>query len=389
MKHCRKIKIFAIILALAVCVSTFVFVFNPLGLGPEPEFVLPQSFFEEPAKDLRELQLLIDGEEAVEEISKEIRQAESSVFMQMFIWKDDSIGRRLVDTLKSLSDNGVKVTVSKDALGTFFELGDMIKGKPSPVYTTTGLKDYKNIDVRTDLFADNDHSKYVIVDRKVVAMGGMNVADEYHKDWHDYMVLFRNSIWTEAFESRVLKAGSWPEIIPFVITVNDRKATEIRTAYVQIIDNAREQVIIEHAYFSDDRIIKALQRAMERGVEVNLILPRSPDTHGYANMATINRLIETKYNENIIVYFYPRMSHAKVALVDGVIAAVGSANLTPRSMVTTREVTLFVHGKPDALFISRLRNQLEHDMKESEKVIEPFELGTTDQVRAMLDKYLW
>jgi cardiolipin synthase len=220
-------------------------------------------------------------------------------------------------------------------------------------------------------------------------MGGMNVADEYHKDWHDYMVLFRNSIWTEAFESRVLKAGSWPEIIPFVITVNDRKATEIRTAYVQIIDNAREQVIIEHAYFSDDRIIKALQRAMERGVEVNLILPRSPDTHGYANMATINRLIETKYNENIIVYFYPRMSHAKVALVDGVIAAVGSANLTPRSMVTTREVTLFVHGKPDALFISRLRNQLEHDMKESEKVIEPFELGTTDQVRAMLDKYLW
>ena len=389
MKHARKIIIFVSILALAVCGATFLFVFNPLGLGPEPASVLPQSFFQTPATDLSNLQLLIDGDEAVDEISKEIRKAESSVFMQMFIWKDDSIGRRLVDTLKSLSDNGVKVTVSKDALGTFFELGDMIKGNPSPVYTTAGLKDYNNIDVRTDFFADNDHSKYIIVDGKVVAMGGMNVADEYHKDWHDYMVLFRNSRWTEAFERRVLKEGSWPETIPFVITVNDRKATEIRTAYVEIIDNAKEQVIIEHAYFSDNRIIKALQRAAERGVEVNLILPEKPDTHGLANMATINRLLETNHNENITIYLYPRMSHAKVALVDGVIAAVGSANLTPRSMITTREVTMFVHGQPDALFISRLREQLEQDMKESEKVIEPFELGTTDHARATLDKYLW
>ena len=389
MKHGRKVKFVVIILTLAMCMATFVFVFNPLGLGPEPASVLPQSFFQTPATDLSNLQLLIDGDEAVDEISKEIRKAESSVFMQMFIWKDDSIGRRLVDTLKSLSDNGVKVTVSKDALGTFFELGDMIKGNPSPVYTTAGLKDYNNIDVRTDFFADNDHSKYIIVDGKVVAMGGMNVADEYHKDWHDYMVLFRNSRWTEAFESRVLKEGSWPETIPFVITVNDRKATEIRTAYVQIIDNAKEQVIIEHAYFSDNRIIEALQRAAERGVEVNVILPEKPDTHGLANMATINRFLETKYNENITIYLYPRMSHAKVALIDGVIAAVGSANLTPRSMITTREVTLFVHGQPDALFVSRLRNQLEQDMKESEKVVEPFELGPTDHARAILDKYLW
>jgi phosphatidylserine/phosphatidylglycerophosphate/cardiolipin synthase-like enzyme len=38
------------------------------------------------------------------------------------------------------------------------------------------------------------------------------------------------------------------------------------------------------------------------------------------------------------------MSHAKVILTDGRIVAVGSANLTARSLLTSKEITLFVHG---------------------------------------------
>jgi phosphatidylserine/phosphatidylglycerophosphate/cardiolipin synthase-like enzyme len=108
-------------------------------------------------------------------------------------------------------------------------------------------------------------------------------------------------------------------------------------------------------------------------------------------MATINRLLATTSKEKIRIFLYPRISHAKVALTDGVIAAVGSANLTPRSMVSTREgeVTLFVHGKPDAQFISRLRSQLEADIAESEEVTEPFELGFVERIYAFAGKYVW
>ena len=49
-------------------------------------------------------------------------------------------------------------------LGTFFELGDIIKGKPSPVFTREGLRGHENIDMQTDFMADTDHSKYIIVD---------------------------------------------------------------------------------------------------------------------------------------------------------------------------------------------------------------------------------
>jgi cardiolipin synthase len=389
MKLKRRIKFFIAVLSLAVFTAFIVFIFNPLGLGPEPMTVLPQSFFKMPAEDLNQLELLIGGEEAVEKIREEILGAGSSVYMQMFIWKDDDIGRRLVNALKSLAASGVKVTISKDILGSFFELGDMLNGRPSPVYTAAGLKGLENIKVKTDFFADNDHSKFVIIDRQVVAFGGMNVADEYHLHWHDYMALIRDRRWSEAFEERVLRAGSWPEPAPFVVTVNDRKATEVRTAYIQMIDSARERVIIEHAYFSDDRIIEALQRALKRGIEVDVILPEKPDTHGHANRVTINRLLESPSRGSMRIFLYPRMSHAKVALVDGVMAAIGSANLTPRSMVTTREVVLFVHGTAEAGFISRLRRQLEDDIKESRQVNEPFKLGPAGLARALVGKYLW
>jgi cardiolipin synthase len=389
MKLHPKVKLFIFTPAIVLLVSVFVFVFNPLGLGPEPETVLPQSFFETPAQDLSWLELLIDGQEAVEKIHQEIVKAQTTVFIQSFIWKDDDIGRRLVNSLKSLAQNGVQITVSKDALGSFFELGDMISGRPSPVYTAEGLKGIENIEVQTDLFADNDHSKYVIIDSQVVTFGGMNVADEYHLDWHDYMVLLRDRDWTDAFEKRVLNAEPWTEGIPFVVAVNDTRATEIRTAYIQMIDNAKKRVIIQHAYFSDDRIIEALQRALKRGVGVDIILPETPDTHGYANMVTMNRLLESTAEGRLRIFLYPRMSHAKAALVDGVIASVGSANLTPRSMITTREVTLFVHGQPEELFIRRLREQLEIDINESKQIDAPFNLGFTDRMSALAGKYLW
>jgi cardiolipin synthase len=365
------------------------FVFNPLGLGPEPDTVLPDAFFSQPKKADGRLKLLVDGKAAFDEILQAIDAAQSSIHVQTYIWKDDDIGRQVVTKLKTAANRGVKVTVRKDALGTAFELVDMIKGRPSPVFAKSGLRDFKNIDVNVDFFADTDHSKYVIVDHKEVIFGGMNIADEYHTQWHDYMAMIRSERWTAAFEDRVLKSSPWPESAPFVITLNDRNTTEIRTALIELINNARKSVILEHAYFSDDKVIEALKRVAEKGIQVNIILPKKPDTHHYANMVTINKLIQSEETTAPKVFLYPQMMHAKVVLTDGVIAAVGSANLTPRSMKTSREVTMFFHGNPEDTFIMRLRERLEADLAESEEVLIPFKLGVAGKIKAFFGKYLW
>jgi cardiolipin synthase len=376
-------------LLVVIILAAVHFVFNPLGLGPEPDTVLPDAFFSQPKKADGRLELLIDGKEAFHEILKAIDAAQSSIHVQTYIWKDDNIGQQIVSKLKTAATRGVKVTVRKDALGTAFEMMDMLKGSPSPVFTTSGLKDTNNIDVKVDIWADTDHSKYIIVDHKAVIFGGMNIADEYHTQWHDYMAMIRSERWTTAFEDRVLKSSPWPEPAPLVITLNNKNTTEIRTALIELIKNARESVIIEHAYFSDDKIIETVKRIAQNGVEVNIILPEKPDTHHYANMVTINQLIQSDKKIRPRVFLYPQMMHAKVVLTDGVIVAMGSANLTPRSMKTSREVTMFFHGNSDDPFIKRLRERLEADVAESEEVLTPFKLGVTGKIKAFFGKYLW
>jgi len=385
----KKVIFFSAVLTILLMFVLFFFVFNPLGLGPEPETVLSSEFFTNPVHDLSELELLVDGKEAFSEIFKAIDSAESSVYIQTYIWKDDRTGQAVVAKLKAAADRGVRVFVSKDMLGTFFELGDMIQGKPSPVFTKIGLKGHKNIQVDTDLFADTDHSKYYIFDERSVIFGGMNIADEYHLQWHDYMVLLRGKAWAEAFTNKVLKQLPWPPASPLVLTLNNSKETEIRTATVEIIENAAQSVLIEHAYFSDDKVIAAVKRAAARGVRVEIILPKVPDTHLYANMATINRLLDSDSGKAPRVFLYPHMSHAKVIMTDSRIVAIGSANLTPRSMLTSKEITLFVHGVAASPFIRKLREQLETDIAVSEEVLQPFKLGPLEKIKAVVGKYVW
>ena len=370
-------------------VASFFFVFSPLGLGPEPDRVLSQDFFDTPALRLDELELMIGGEAAFAEILAGIEAARQSIYVQTYIWKDDRIGRLVVEKLKDAADRGVTVTIHKDVLGTFFEIGDMLKGKPSPVYSRVGLRRTNNISVVTDLLADTDHSKYFIVDRQMAIFGGMNIADEYYKKWHDYMAAIRSERWAAAFAQKAVHGVPWPAAAPFVVTVNDRKGTEIRTALTQIIDHAAKQIVIEHAYFSDDRVIAAVKRAAGRGVAVSVILPKHPDTHIYANRVTINRLLESGGKHPPRIFLYPRMSHAKVVMVDGAIAAVGSANLTPRSMVTSKELTLFVHGKKNDPFIEKLRDQLAKNISQSEQVTKPFEFSAAEWIMAVAGKYIW
>ena len=106
-------------------------------------------------------------------------------------------------------------------------------------------------------------------------------------------------------------------------------------------------------------------------------------------MATINRLLDSDSGKAPRVFLYPHMSHAKVIMTDGRIVAIGSANLTPRSMLTSKEITLFVHGVSTSPFMRELREQLETDMAVSEEVMTPFKLGPLQKLQAVVGKYVW
>jgi len=109
-------KLFLIILSCFLVATVYAvvqFVFNPLGLGPEPDSVLPDAFFIKPEKADGRLKLLVDGKAAFDEILRAIDAAQSSIHVQTYIWKDDDIGRQVVTKLKTAANRGVKVTVRK------------------------------------------------------------------------------------------------------------------------------------------------------------------------------------------------------------------------------------------------------------------------------------
>ena len=66
--------------------------------------------------------LLVDGVAAFDEILRCIDAAHSSILINMFIWRDDTIGNRLAHAVLRAADRGVHVTISVDRVGMILEM---------------------------------------------------------------------------------------------------------------------------------------------------------------------------------------------------------------------------------------------------------------------------
>jgi phosphatidylserine/phosphatidylglycerophosphate/cardiolipin synthase-like enzyme len=192
-----------------------------------------------------------------------------------------------------------------------------------------------------------------------------------------------------AFEAKTLRHEPWPPAAPFVIATNTWQGAQVRTGLLQVIGAAGKRLVIQHAYFSANIILVAIKAALARGVAVDLILPRAPATHGPANRMAINQLLASPHADRLRVFHFPRMSHAKTIVADGAIVAIGSANLTPRSLYVSGETVMFAHFPAEHPFIGKLTARLERDIEECERITVPFPMGAREKARAMVGKYIW
>ncbi|MDH5638860.1 MAG: phosphatidylserine/phosphatidylglycerophosphate/cardiolipin synthase family protein [Nitrospinota bacterium] len=361
--------------------------FLPFRLGPAPDRLLGDDFFATPGA-MPDIRLHIDGKEAFDAVFQSIEGARQSVHVQTFIWKEDIVGRRMVEAVIAVADRGASVALSKDVLGTFFEI--LGKGwKLGPVFKDSRLRSNKNISVDFRSLKPVDHSKYYIIDGKEAIFGGMNIADEYHDRWHDYMVGLHDEKLAGVLKKKLVNHDDWPEDAPFVIATNTERGAQIRTGIVELIDAAKKRLVFEHAYFSADMILEGIERALARGVAVDLILPKDPSTHGPANRASVNHLLACSHAERLRAFFYPTMTHAKALVADGRMVAIGSANMTPRSLYVSGETVMFAHFKPDHPFIARLNSRLESDIENSKRINDPFRMGYMQKGKALVGKYIW
>jgi cardiolipin synthase A/B len=127
------------------------------------------------------------------------------------------------------------------------------------------------------------------------------------------------------------------------------------------VASARRSVYISNAYFVPDAfMVRHLQAAAKRGVDVRLLLP-SEDTDVPMTRYAAHSWYETLFRSGIQVYEYqPAMLHAKTFVVDGVFSSVGSMNLDYRSFALNDEANVMVvdrqvGARMDSIFMEDLR----------------------------------
>ncbi len=141
-----------------------------------------------------------------------------------------------------------------------------------------------------------------------------------------------------------------------VLRDNVRNRTRIERAYRKAIGEARHEIIIANAYFLPGyKLRKGLIHAAKRGVRVRLLL------HGRYEYFMQYHAARPVYGAllaaGVEIHEYSlSFLHAKVAVMDGHWATVGSSNLDPLSLLLAREANVVVD---DEIFAKDLRARLE------------------------------
>ncbi len=328
-----------------------------------------------------------DGKEKFDALLADIARAQQYIHVQYYIWQNDNLGRRLIDALTEKAKQGVEVRVLYDAWGSkkvnrrflqkFREAGGVAAPFfPSRIPFINFKMNYRN------------HRKLVIIDGSCGYIGGFNVGDEYLGEvkkfgyWRDTHLRIEG---TALIQMHAIFLHDWslsvkqklPENLfltvsrPFPGKVGaqiissgpDQSRETIKLAYIKMMDEARDCIMIQTPYFiPDESMMTALKMAILSGVEVHLMIPKVPDHKMvyWASYSYLGELLDLGVN----CYLYKKgFLHAKTMVVDGRLASVGTANMDIRSYKLNFEVNAIVYDSQKA---GELEALFRKDMEDSE-----------------------
>ena len=127
--------------------------------------------------------LLMDGQEKFDDLFLAIKQAKSSVHLEYFNFRNDSIARLLFDILEEKAAEGVEVRALFDAFGNWSNNRPLKKHHLDSI-RAKGVEIYKFDPITfpwINHVLSRDHRKIAVIDGEVAYTGGMNVADYYIK----------------------------------------------------------------------------------------------------------------------------------------------------------------------------------------------------------------
>lgn len=335
-----------------------------------------------PLSSRNKVTILKNGEQKLESLMEALKSARSHIHLEYYIFSDDTVGKQIIELLKTKAKEGVEVRMIIDSVGSF-----ALKKHFYEDLRAAGIQAYEFMPVLFPLFTSKinyrDHRKIVIIDGTVGFTGGINLDERYINTeqnpsyWRDTHLKIEG----DAVKSlQLLFILNWQFVcgenwlpsekyFPSVsihkddyVQINasgpDWELASIMESFFLAITQARNSVKITTPYFiPNESIMDALVTSSMSGVEVELMIPFESDSWivQAASFSFMTRLLEA----GVRVFLYRKgFLHAKVMLVDGNFASVGTANMDYRSFDLNYEVNAYLYSEELA---SELDEQFEED----------------------------
>jgi cardiolipin synthase len=366
--------------------------------------------------------LLQGGDELFPAMRRAMAAARLQVWIATYIFHDDAAGQAMAETLRATARRGVAVHVVVDGFGSMATLQRL-----QDWLTADGvhLDVFRPLDRWSAWLQPAQlrrmHHKLCVIDDEVAFVGGINILDDRNDLNHgrteqprlDFAVELRGPVVMQvqrlahALGARARLGHEWrnevgelarsrrpvadtlqllrelrglppsdaarsgpqqPVRVAFVVRDNLGRRRAIERSYIEAVRAARVSIDIACPYFYPRRAFRrSLLAAAQRGVHVRLLMQGKVDYRLAVLAARVQ--YDELLSQGVRIFEYkPAFLHAKVAVVDGSWATVGSSNIDPLSLLLNLEANAVVQ---DAAFAQLLRQRLDLAMLASREVKAP------------------
>ncbi len=280
-----------------------------------------------------------------------IDQAKKCIYIEMYIFSDDMSKKHdFIGKLKRKARSGVRVIIVADSFGS-----SVLKKELATATQKSGIE---------FLFFSNwlrhIHRKILIVDEKIAFIGGVNIGKRFAR-WNDLQLrlsghtvkrILRSFAYTYEMaggkDKKILKHREKQFTAKLKFWVIEHLPTRnihtLKSLYVEKITRAEKSIQIASPYFTPPRwLISLLDDAINRKVRVEILIPQKVDWK-------IMNVLNYRYMYNLCplgIHFYlgKKMNHAKLLIIDGEEAVIGSQNMDLLSFGINYEAGIFFKEK--------------------------------------------
>lgn len=341
------------------------------ALDPEQQVMLTQArrISGNPIVGGNAFEPIAKTDEFIVRLVADLDAAEHDIHLLYYIWRPDEQGQQVIDAVLRAAERGVRCRLLADAVGS----KPLFKSREPRRLHEAGVELYAMLPVapwrrklaRMDL---RNHRKIAVIDGRIAYTGSHNlVVDTYGVKgvgpWFDLSARYTGPIvaqlqmvfledWEfttnqplddDAMFPRIEPAG---EIAAQVAPSGPNHPSEsFQRVLLAAINSAQRKVLMTTPYLvPDEPTMLAFAMAVDRGVEVTIVVPRQADK------PLINAAAHFYYDKlmdlGVQLHLFDKgLIHAKTMTVDDDFGVLGSANLDIRSFYLNFEINVLMYGE--------------------------------------------